>query len=40
VSQGPREEHEYGNNGRMDKLEGAEELGYDVCPVQLMLLSQ
>jgi hypothetical protein len=28
VSQGPLQEHGYRNTGRLDKLEGVEELGY------------
>jgi hypothetical protein len=38
VSQDPRQEHRYTNTGRPDKLEGAEELGYGACPVQLRML--
>jgi hypothetical protein len=38
MSQGPRQEHGYRNTGRMDKSEGAEELGYGAYPFQLRLL--
>jgi hypothetical protein len=38
VFQGSRQEHGYRNTGRLDKLEGAEELGYGAYPVQLGML--
>jgi hypothetical protein len=38
VSQGPRQEHGYRNTGRLDKLEGSEELGYGAYSLQLRML--
>lgn len=35
VSQGPWQEHCYGNTGWMDKLDGTTELTYDVYLLQL-----
>jgi hypothetical protein len=35
VSLGPRQEHGYRNTVQMDKMEGAEELGYGAYLVQL-----
>jgi hypothetical protein len=40
VSQGPQQEHGYRNTGRLDKLEGALELGYGAYQVQLSMLLQ
>jgi hypothetical protein len=38
VPQGPRQEYDYRNTVRMDKLEGAEELGCGAYSVQLGML--
>jgi hypothetical protein len=40
ASQGQRQEHGYRNTGRMDKFEGAEDLGYGAYRVQLRMLRQ
>jgi hypothetical protein len=40
VSQGPRQKQGYRNTGRLDRLEGAKELGYGAYPVKLRMLRQ